>query len=219
MSAPIRSRPARCRSIGREPISSPPGQGDPRVPAPGHERSEHHDRRAHLPHEVVGRLDRSDGGGVDRDRVAVPGDGDAEMLEHPAHEDAVEDARHVQERGATRSQDRRRHVLERSVLGARGANGPGQARPPGDEEPVHRLIVGAGGWSRAKRGSGSARDRRSWPTPSRSRPGRRRCVPRPSGSRARSIAGGLPPRRSHCRARPARRARPLVWRPRPWRRA
>ena len=55
ISAPIGSRPLRCRSTGRAPMAQPPGSETRASPVARQQRPQHQHRGAHLAHEVVGR--------------------------------------------------------------------------------------------------------------------------------------------------------------------
>ena len=117
------------------------GQRDPRASASSEQRPEHHDRRAHLPHQLVGRLDTGDRRRVELgDPVGEP-HRHPEVLEHLGHDGAVADPRDVRDDASARRQDRRGHQLERRVLRARDLDGAIQTCAAGDEEAIHRTMV------------------------------------------------------------------------------
>ena len=68
-------------------------QRHPRTAAPREQRPEHHDRRAHLPRELVRRLEPGNRGRVELGDAVCETYRDADMLEHLGHDRAVADAR------------------------------------------------------------------------------------------------------------------------------
>ncbi len=108
------------------------------------ERTGHLEARAHLAHDVVRRERGFDGRGVQADRVAAAQaiatpdvEVHAELHHQVGHGIHIGQARHVADRHRLVGQDRRRHELERRILGAADRNFTLEAVAAPDAYPVH----------------------------------------------------------------------------------
>ena len=115
-------------------------QRDLGLAAARHERAEHADRGAHPAHQVVVGLGARPTPG--RRCVTTPASASCrtthtEAPQHLPHDVDVEDRRHGSDDGAARGQQRRRHQLERAVLGAADAHLTEQPGAAADYEAFH----------------------------------------------------------------------------------
>ena len=114
---------------------------DASAPGPGQQRPEDDDRRADLPHEVVGRLETGYLGRVEDRGVRTKLDRHAEMGQQLRHDGTVADPRHVADHAPPGRQECGGHQLERRVLRAGDPYGSLETPATRDEETIHRSMV------------------------------------------------------------------------------
>jgi hypothetical protein len=136
-------------------------QGDLRLPAAGHERTEHGDGRADPPDQVVVGLVPGPLRHRDRDAAVAADHLAAEAPQHLAHDRHVEDVGHVGQDGGALGEQRGRHELQDAVLRAAHRDLSREPRATGDEEAVHPASLGSlrpapERWGRATSRTGTA---------------------------------------------------------------
>ena len=124
------------------------GQRHPRLTRPRQDGAEHQDRRAHLAHDVIGRLgreklarpDRHDPAEILRSRALDPRRR-ADLVEQMAEPVDIGQARQVAQRDRLIGQDRAGHQGERGVLRARDFQAARQPVAAANKDTVHRPVL------------------------------------------------------------------------------
>ena len=119
----------------------PARERDASAPGAGQERPEDDDRRADLPHEVVGRLETGHLRRVEDRGVPAELDRHAEVRQQLRHDGTVADPRDVADHAPPWRQECSGHQLERRVLRARNPNGSLETSATRDVETIHRSMV------------------------------------------------------------------------------
>jgi len=130
--------------------------GDARLAHARQQRTEHEDRRAHLAHDVVGRLGAGDGA-AERQRAPVIADGfhrDAVLGEEGAHGLDVGEPRHVGENEALVGEQAGGHQRQRGILGAADGDLAGERPAAADADTVHGGLPTGEGVERLARRQG-----------------------------------------------------------------
>ena len=116
-----------------------------RLPRPREDRAQHQDRRAHLAHDVIGRLGGGQHAGTDRHHTtefirsrSFDAGRRAELVEQMSEPVDIGQPGQVAQRHRLVGQERARHQRERRVLRAGNGELAGKAVAATDQDTVHR---------------------------------------------------------------------------------